>query len=167
MTITNMVEFFVHELRESFNAQKQLVGALPRMIAVARSPYLRECLETRLRVTELRVDRLTEVFISIGEFPHGRKCDAIDACLRAGVDLLERDVSDEADDEVTDSALIAIAQKVTYHGIAIHSTLATWAQVLDFKAAGMLLETILQEERVAADRLATLSRLEFELPIHR
>lgn len=167
MKITSMVEFFVLELRESFNAQKQLVEALPSMMAAAKSPALRRCFECRLRVGEERLERLKEVFVSIGEFPHGRTCAAIDACIRTGVELIERDVSEEADHEVIDLALIAIAQKVTHHSIAIYSTLSTWARALDFKVAFMLLDLILEEERGAAEHLAVLSRLEFEQPVTR
>jgi ferritin-like metal-binding protein YciE len=165
MTITNMVEFFVHELRESFNAEKQLVEALPNMIVAAKSPFLREFLESRLRVSEDRVERLTEVFISIGEYARGRTSAAVDAFIRTGNELIETEVSEEADHEVPDSALIAITQKVTHHGIAVYGTLATWARMLDFKVAFRLLEMTLEEDRAAAEHLAELARLEFEMPL--
>jgi ferritin-like metal-binding protein YciE len=165
--ITNMVEFFVYELRESFNAEKQLLDALPHLIAKAKSPPLRQCLEARLHVTAERVERLKEVFVSIGEFARERPSPVVHAFVRTGFKLIECDLSEEADEEVTDSALIALAQKVTHHGIAVYSTMVTWAKILDFRIACAVLSRVLQEERIAAEHWGELARREFEQPLMR
>jgi ferritin-like metal-binding protein YciE len=58
MALNSMDELFLNELKDVYNAEKQLVAALPRMAKAAQSPKLQQAISKHLRETDGHVKRL-------------------------------------------------------------------------------------------------------------
>jgi ferritin-like metal-binding protein YciE len=151
--IHNLDELFLHQLRDMYYAEHQILKALPTMIGKATSSQLREALETHQRETEHQVERLDEVFRMAGSAPEGVSCPAIDGIIEEA-----EDVSGEAADaSVQDAALIASAQAVEHYEIARYGTLIAWAEQLGKRDCIKLLDENLQEEKAADKKLTALA----------
>jgi ferritin-like metal-binding protein YciE len=116
----NLRDLFVMELKDIYNAETQLLKALPKMAKAATSPTLKDALQEHLAVTEQQRDRLDQIFQELDESPRGKKCKAMEGLIEEGQEVLELD----ADPAVKDAALIAAAQRVEHYEIAVYGTLA-------------------------------------------
>src|SRR5436190_1173933 len=88
-------EPFVEGLKDIYDAEKQLVKAIPKLIKAATSPDLKEGLSNHLRETEGHVKRLEQVFESIGETAKGKKCAAMKGLVEEGGEAAEEDEEEE------------------------------------------------------------------------
>lgn len=154
MSLDTLQDLFIDELRDTLSAEKQLVKALPKMAAAATSPDLRKGFERHLKETEKQVERLKQVFESIGETARAKTCEAMEGLVQEGSEI----IGEEADPEVKDAALIAAAQKVEHYEIAAYGTLATWAKLLNHKKALNLLLQSLNEEKATDEKLTELAK---------
>jgi ferritin-like metal-binding protein YciE len=152
MAAHTLEDLLVETLRDTYNAEKQLVKALPRMAKAANADELRAAFEEHLEVTREQVTRLERVFEELGVPARGKHCVAMEGLIEEGKELLEED----HDAVVRDAGLIAAAQKVEHYEIAAYGTLRTWAQMLGHTTAAELLQQSLDEE---SDADETLSRL--------
>jgi ferritin-like metal-binding protein YciE len=150
MEIQTLQELLVEEVKDLYNAEGQLVKALPKMAKAASSPDLRRAFETHLRETENHVQRLERVFEALGEKAKGKKCHAMEGLIEEGKEVMSEDM----DEDVMDAALIAAAQKVEHYEIASYGTCRTYAQLLGNKEAARLLQQTLDEEG-KTDKLLT------------
>ena len=149
MSLESMQELFLNELKDSYNSEKQIVRALPRL-AKAAAKELAQALRKHLKETENQVRRLERIFKSLGQTPRGKKCKGMEGLLEEGKEVLE----EEGAPEVIDAALIAAAQRVEHYEMAAYGCLRTYAQLLGYDEADRLLgETLAEEE--AADRTLT------------
>jgi ferritin-like metal-binding protein YciE len=144
---------FIDELRDAYDAEKQLVKALPKMAQAAESGGLRTAFETHLRETHGHVTRLEEVFASLGEKIRGKHCDGIAGIIDEGKAIMEEDF----DGPTLDACLIAAAQRAEHYEMAAYGTLVAWARAMDHSEAAVLLQEILDQERVADQKLTTLA----------
>ena len=143
--IKTMDDLFVHQLRDIYYAEKQILKALPEMIEKVTHPQLREGLENHLEETKGHVERIEEVFRMHGSEAKAVDCPAIDGILKEA-----REVSgDVADDDVLDAAIIAAAQAVEHYEIARYGTLIAWARELGRDDCADELEATLEEEKAA------------------
>jgi ferritin-like metal-binding protein YciE len=142
-------ETFLDELADVFDAEKQLLKALPKMAKAAQHEELREAFESHLEETQGHVERLEQVFEIFGEPAKGKKCKAMQGLVEEGSELIE--------EEEGDAALICAAQKVEHYEIASYGTLATWARLLQQEDAADLLEETLEEEKAADEKLTGLA----------
>ena len=85
---------FIDELRDTYDAEKQLLKAMPRLAKAASSPDLRAAVEQHIQETRDQVERLTRVFESIGEKPRGKHCDGMAGILEEAKSTLEEDADD-------------------------------------------------------------------------
>ena len=150
MQIDNLEKFFVEQLKDVYNAEKQIVRALPRMSKAATDEELRNAFDTHLRETEKQVERLERVFKDFGQTPQGKKCVGMEGLIEEAKELLQEDV----DPEVLDAGLIMAAQKVEHYEIATYGCLKTYAELLGNEDAARVLDEILEEEK-RADQLLT------------
>jgi ferritin-like metal-binding protein YciE len=150
MQIDNLEKLFIDMLKDTYNAEKQIIRALPRMAKAATNDELRDAFTAHLRQTEKQVERLEKVFKEVGKPAQGKRCAGMEGLLEEGKELFEGDV----DDEVLDAGMIAAAQKVEHYEISAYGTLKTYAQLLGHDQAVRLLEETLNEEK-EADRLLT------------
>jgi len=89
--ITTMDHLFLDEIRDLYDAEKQLTTALPKMAMSAASDELRAAFEDHLEQTEEHVKRLEEIFDGLGEKGAGKKCTAMQGLIREGNELMAMD----------------------------------------------------------------------------
>lgn len=153
MAAQTLEDLLVETLRDTYNAEKQLVKALPKMAKTANSDELRAAFEEHLEVTRKQVTRLEKVFNELGVGVRGKHCVAMEGLIEEGKELMEED----HDPEVLDAGLIAAAQKVEHYEIAAYGTVRTWAEMLGYTRAAQLLEESLNEEAEADEKLSQLA----------
>jgi ferritin-like metal-binding protein YciE len=153
MKLNNLNDLFVHELKDIYNAEKQITKALPKMMKEASNPQLKKAFEMHLGETEKQIERLEQVFESIGMKPSGDKCKAMEGIIKEAQDMM----SENADPDVMDAALIASAQRVEHYEIAGYGTLCTYAKQLGHKEALQLLHTTLEEEKATDLKLTDIA----------
>jgi ferritin-like metal-binding protein YciE len=144
---------FIDELRDAYDAEKQLVKALPKMAKAAESHELRTAFENHLEETRGHVDRLEQVFGSLEEKVRGKHCDGIAGIIEEGKTVMEEDF----EGTTLDACLIAAAQRAEHYEMAAYGTLVAWARAMGHNEAAGLLEQILEEEKAADQKLTTLA----------
>jgi ferritin-like metal-binding protein YciE len=147
-------DLFHEELRDMYNAEGQLIKALPKMAKAASNPELRQGFEHHLEQTRRQYERLERVFEAIDEKVRGKTCVAMEGLIAEGKEWIDEDASPE----VMDAGLIACAQKVEHYEIATYGCLATWAKQLDLNddAVSALLQN-LAEEKETDEKLTQLA----------
>jgi ferritin-like metal-binding protein YciE len=150
---TTMDDLFLEELRDLYDAEKQLTKALPKMAKNASSEELKEAFEEHLRQTEGHVERLEQIFEQLGEKATGKKCAAMSGLVKEGEEV----ASDTDDDAVRDAGLIAAAQKVEHYEISGYGSVRTHARMLGHDQAVRLLEETLEEEKETDQKLNDLA----------
>lgn len=153
MKMESLHDLFVEELKDLFNAENQLLKALPKMAKAATSPELKEAFENHLAETEKHVERLESVFEGLGMKATGKTCKAMKGLLEEGKEVMSEDM----EDGVRDAALIAAAQRVEHYEIAGYGCVRTWAELLGLEDAAELLQETLDEEGAADKTLTGLS----------
>ena len=152
MAAENLQELFVEELRDVYDAEKQLTKALPKMAKAVESDELRTAFEEHLEITRMQVNRLEEVFKSLGLPARGKTCDGMKGLIEEGSSHIE-----ELEGSTLDAALIGAAQRVEHYEIAAYGTLATWADLLGYQDAKDLLGQTLEEEKEADEKLTGIA----------
>jgi ferritin-like metal-binding protein YciE len=146
-------DLYVNELKDLYNAENQLLKALPRMAKKASAPELRAAFEEHLEVTRKQIERLDEVFAELGVSPKGKKCKAMEGLIEEGKEVLE----EAGDPAVIDAALIACAQRVEHYEMAGYGCVRSFATLLGFEDAAALLQETLDEEGEADKKLTELA----------
>ena len=144
MPNAHLHELFVDELRDILGAERQLLKGLKKLASAAGSETLKTAFETHYDQTEGQIDRLKQVFESIGLAPRGKKCKAMEGLLEEADEIAEN-FQDQP--EVLDAALIAAAQKVEHYEIASYGCLVTYAKLMEHTEAADLLGATLAEEK--------------------
>ena len=153
MSLDNLSNLFLNELKDVYNAEKQIVTALPRMAKAASSPDLAEAFAAHLAETHGHVQRLERIFESLGQTARGKKCKGMEGLLEEGKEILE----EEGEDSVIDAALISAAQRVEHYEMAAYGCLKAYAELLGYSDAVKLLNQTLEEEEAADEKLSTLA----------
>ena len=130
---------FIDELRDAYDAEKQLTKALPKLAKAATSPQLRSAFETHLKETLGQIERLEQVFESIDEKPRGKHCDGIAGIIEEGKSIMGEDF----DEATMDACLIAAGQRAEHYEMAAYGTLDAWARGMGHEEAATLLQEIL------------------------
>src|SRR6476469_9958355 len=146
-------DLFLDTLKDIYFAEKKILSALPKMAKAAQSPKLKAAFEKHLGETEGQVDRLEQVFSSIGEKAKGKTCDAIMGIIEEGKEIMDEYKGMPA----LDAGLLAAAQAVEHYEITRYGTLKTWATELGYKDAVGLLDATLQEEKNTDAQLSKLA----------
>jgi len=148
-----MEELFIEELRDLYDAEKQLTKALPKMAKAASSEELRTAFEEHLEQTEGQVGRLEEIFKALGEKATGKTCAAMAGLIKEGNEIAQ-EIEESA---VRDAGLIAAAQKVEHYEISGYGSARPHAELLGNDEAVSLLEETLEEEKSTDERLTELA----------
>jgi ferritin-like metal-binding protein YciE len=149
----NLHDAFVDELRDAYDAERQITKALPQLITAATSPELRSAFESHLEETHRQVGRLEEVFDLLGEPAKGKRCEGVAGILEEGRALLAGDF----DDATMDACLIASAQRVEHYEMAAYGTLVAWAEAMGHEDVIGLFRQSLEEEKGADRALSALA----------
>ena len=153
MSLATLHDLMVHELKDLYSAERQLVQALPKMSKNATSDQLRTVIDNHLAETEEHVTRLEQVLESLGESPRGQKCEGMHGLIEEGKTLLK----EEADPDVMDAGIIVSAQKVEHYEIASYGAVCEYARMMGHTEALQLLEQTLEEEKKADQTLNELA----------
>ncbi|MGZ8392795.1 MAG: YciE/YciF ferroxidase family protein, partial [Gemmatimonadales bacterium] len=145
MSLNSLEKLFLEELKDVYNAEKQILKALPKMAKAAESPELEKAFTQHLKETQGQVQRLERIFKELGQAARGKKCKGMEGLLEEGKEVLEED----GEPAVIDAALIASAQRVEHYEIAAYGCLRTYANLLGYSEAERLLSQNLQEEEAA------------------
>ena len=153
MSVENLQELFVHELKDILDAERQITKALPKMAKGAESDELRAAFEEHLAVTEEQIGRLETIFESLDKAARGKHCPGMEGLIKEGSEMLK----EEDPSPTLDAALIAAAQKVEHYEIAAYGTLVEWAKLLGMDDAVELLQQTLAEEKETDEKLTTVA----------
>jgi ferritin-like metal-binding protein YciE len=144
---------FIDELRDTYDAEKQLTKALPKLAKAASNAKLRQAFETHLQETEGQIARMEQVFESLDEKVRGKHCDGIAGIIEEGKSIMEEDF----DETTMDACLIAAGQRAEHYEIAAYGTLIAWARAMGHGEAADLLQQNLDEEKAADEKLTSLA----------
>jgi ferritin-like metal-binding protein YciE len=144
---------FIDELRDAYDAEKQLLKALPKLAKAASSDELRQAFEDHREETQGHVQKLEEVFASLEEKVRGKHCDGIAGIIEEGKSIME----EEFDDAAMDACLIAAGQRAEHYEMAAYGTLVAWANAMGHMEAADLLQQILDEEKAADEKLSAIA----------
>lgn len=153
MAIQTLEDLFVDELKDLYDAEHQLLDALPKMAEEATSRDLTAAFNNHLKQTRTHITRLEQIFNIAGLKPTRKTCEAMKGLIKEGSHVLK----EEMPSEVKDAALIAAAQRVEHYEIAGYGTLRTFAYVLDYKDVAPLLQQTLDEEEETDKSLSQLA----------
>jgi ferritin-like metal-binding protein YciE len=146
-------EVYIDELKDLYNAENQLLRALPKMAKAASSDELRQGFEEHLEQTKGQVQRLEQIFQKLGESPKGKKCKGMEGLIEEGSEVIEEDF----DGAVKDAALIGAAQRVEHYEIAGYGTVRSIGETLGEDDHVSLLEETLEEEKETNEKLTQLA----------
>jgi ferritin-like metal-binding protein YciE len=144
---------FLDELRDAYDAEKQLTKALPKLAKAATSPVLRDAFTAHLEETRGHVERLEQVMEGLGEKVRGKHCDGIEGIIEEGQSVME----EEFDEVTMDACLIAAGQRAEHYEMAAYGTLVAWAKAMGHSDAVNLLQRTLDEEKAADEKLTSLA----------
>jgi ferritin-like metal-binding protein YciE len=151
--LASLHDLFVDELKDLYNAEHQILKALPKMIKTATSPELAAAFEEHNDVTKGQVQRLEKIFKDLEMSPKGKVCKAMKGLLEEGKELM----SEDADPSVMDAGLIAAAQRVEHYEMAGYGCVRTFARLLGYDEMADLLQETLDEEGEADKKLTELA----------
>ncbi|MDX1963683.1 MAG: ferritin-like domain-containing protein [Pirellulales bacterium] len=143
-------DLFLHELKDIYSAEKQLLKALPKMAKAADNEKLREAFAHHLEETQGQVERLDQIASELELRLSGHTCVGMQGLLEEGAELMKMDV----EPDLLDAALISAAQRVEHYEIAAYGVARTFATLLGHENVASLLDESLQEEG-ATDKLLT------------
>ena len=146
----NLQDLYVDELKDLYNAENQILKALPKMAKAASHSELREAFTKHQQQTRKHVERLEQIFKDFDKSPKGKKCVGMEGLIEEGSELIK----EKPDPDVLDAGLISKAQHVEHYEIAGYGTVRTWAEKLGHSKHAQLLQKTLNEEE-ETDRLLT------------
>lgn len=159
MSLATLEDVFIDVLKDTLDAEKQILKALPKMAKGVESEELKAAFEEHRVVTEKQVERLQSVFESLDKAARGKHCPGMEGLLEEGSEM----IAEEEAGPALDAALICAAQKVEHYEIAAYGSLVTYAKMLGYKDAAKLLAETLAEEKQTDTLLSKLaSKLNFE-----
>jgi ferritin-like metal-binding protein YciE len=151
--MNNLAELLEDELKDLYNAENQLVKALPKMAKKANSPTLQQAFSDHLEETQGHVKRLERIGELMQVKLRGKVCKAMQGLVEEGKEVLEED----GDPAVMDAALIGAAQRVEHYEIAAYGTARAIAEKMGEDRVASLLQETLDEEGAADRKLTEIS----------
>jgi ferritin-like metal-binding protein YciE len=156
MKVPTVEKLLEDQLKDIYNAEKQLIKALPKMAKAANGENLRDAFTSHLEETREQVNRLDQVGKMLGMKLTGKKCKAMEGLIEEGQEALEM----EGPDGIIDTALVAAAQKVEHYEISAYGTARALAERLGHNRVAKLLDTTLEEESATDEKLTQICQSE-------
>lgn len=153
MKLSSLKDLFIHELQDLYNAENQLVKALPKMMEAVSDKKLKDSIQNHIKETETQIQRLEECAKILDIKITGEKCKAMEGLLKEASSFLEED----ATPEVMDAGIIACCQRVEHYEIAGYGTACTYAKSLGEKEVLKLLKETLAEEKKTDELLTKIA----------
>ena len=152
--LKTLADAFHDELRDVLSAEKQLAKALPKLAKKASCEKLTKALQDHMEQTKEHVERVEKAFEDTGKAPRAKKCEAMAGLIKEAESMMGED----ADPDVMDAIIIAMAQKFEHYEIATYGTLCTWADKLKYKLAKDQLGKNLDNEEKTDKQFSKLSK---------
>jgi len=152
-TMQSLEDLMQDELKDIYDAEKQLTKALPKLAKKASNEELRDALQTHLQETEGHIERLEQIFEQLGMPARGKRCEGMKHLIDEGNEM----ISEAEEDATRDAIMIAAVQKTEHYEIASYGTLRTWANVLGNNDVASLCEETLEEEKAADEKLTAIA----------
>jgi ferritin-like metal-binding protein YciE len=153
MELQSLQDLYVEQLRDLYNAENQLINALPKMAKAASNPALRTAFESHLEQTRGHAERIEQIFDRLGMKPKGEKCKAMEGLIAEGKEMIDMD----GEDEIRDAGLVACAQRVEHYEIAGYGCVRSYAKLLNDTDGEQLLQQTLNEEADTDKKLTKLA----------
>jgi ferritin-like metal-binding protein YciE len=144
---------FLEEIKDAYDAEKQLTKALPKLAKASTSPELRQAFQDHLEETKGHIEKLEQVFQGLDEKAKGQHCDGIAGIIDEGKKVMDEDY----EGATMDACLIASGQRAEHYEIAAYGTLVAWARTMGHNDAAELLQEILDEEKAADEKLNAIA----------
>ena len=154
MELETLKDLYVHELKDLYSAENQLIKALPKMKKAARNQQLAAAFNQHLGQTRRQAKRLEQILKRHNESLRGPKCEGMEGLIKEGDKMSQED----AVDAVRDAGLIAAAQRVEHYEIAGYGCARTYAELLGDKQGAQMLDLTLREEADTDKKLTKLAR---------
>jgi len=154
MELETLKDLYIHELKDLYSAETQILKALPKMAKAASNRQLSAAFRAHLEQTKMHAKRLENLLTGIGESTRGPKCQGMEGLLKEGDEI----ISEDADEEVRDAGLIAAAQRVEHYEIAGYGCARAYAELLGDKKGAKLLNTTINEEGATDHKLTRLAK---------
>lgn len=154
MELETLKDLYIHELKDLHSVERQLIGALPKMVKTAHNEKLAAGFREHLEQTKEHAKRLEQLLSAHKQSTRGKKCKGMEGIIAEGAELIE----EEADPEVKDAGLIAAAQRVEHYEIAGYGCARTYAELIGDAEGEKLLQATLQEEEQTDEKLTQLAR---------
>ena len=152
-TLDSLSDLLKDEIKDIYDAEKQLTKALPKLAKKATAPELKQAFQEHLQQTEQHIERLEQVFEQLGMPARGKKCEGMKHLIEEGDDM----IADADDDATRDALMIAAAQKVEHYEIATYGTIRVWANLLGKTDVAVLFEDTLEEEKETDQKLTQIA----------
>jgi ferritin-like metal-binding protein YciE len=146
-------DLLVDQLCDLYDAEQQIVDALPKMSQAAHSQEVKNAFDQHLNQTKSQISRMEQVFQMMGKEPQRITCDGMRGIIDEGQSIVDA----EGDADVRDAGLIAAAQKVEHYEICGYGTCRTFAQRLGRSDVADVLQSILNEEGETDKKLTSLA----------
>lgn len=153
MKLDSLHKLYIHELKDLYSAESQLLEAIPKMEAAATDGSLKQAFKSHLEETKNHLTRLTGIFKRLEFEPGGHKCAAMEGLIKEGESLIK----EEPPSKVLDAALVGAAQRVEHYEMAGYGTARAYAEKLGEHQAADELQQTLNEEGHANQRLTRLA----------
>ena len=151
--IEDLRTLYVTSLRKALDMEQKITKALPTMIEKSTDPQLATAFRNHLTETQQHVVKVQNLLRDATGDDSTATCKAISALITEAED----NIKDAAEPSIRDITMIASAQQVEHHEIAVYGTLRTWAELLGQDGAANTLESILEEEKNADELLSTIA----------
>jgi ferritin-like metal-binding protein YciE len=153
MKLESLKSLYLDELKDAYDFEHQLLEALPKMEKAATAEELKSAFREHRGQTERQVERLKQVFASLGETADRKSCKGMKGLLAEGEEYIKA----RGDHDTIDASLIAAAQRVEHYEMAVYGTLREYSRVLGVPDQGRLLQQTLDEEKAADQKLTQLA----------
>lgn len=154
MELETLKDLYIHELKDLYSAENQIIKALPKMAKAATHEKLVAGFEEHLEQTKKHAQRLEQILESHDETTRGPKCKGMEGVIAEGDEMIKED----ADDDVKDAGLIAAAQRVEHYEMAGYGCARTYAEALGDTKGAKLLQQTLEEEKATDEKLTSLAK---------
>lgn len=154
MSVSSIEELLINELKDIYNAEKQITKALPKMVRATTSEELKQAFQSHLEETQGQIERLDKVFEILGKSARGKTCHGMQGVLEEGAEVIE----ETEKSPVRDAALISAAQRVEHYEMAAYGAVREYANLLGQNEVVSLLEATLAEEKAADKKLTTIAK---------
>jgi len=154
MELNTLRDLYIHELKDIYSAEKQMIRNMPKLAKAATNRQLVAAFKQHLEQTKRQAERIEAILKGLGESTRGPKCEGMEGVLKEGDAM----VAEDAAEEVRDAGLIAAAQRAEHYEIASYGCARTYAEELGDKAGAKLLQTSLREEVAVDEKLTKLAK---------